>query len=52
MTNSSFRERFGLKESSAGSVSRLIKEAVDKQIIKPIDPGTAPRYMKYIPIWA
>lgn len=52
LTNSSFRERFGLKESSAGSVSRLIKEAVDKQIIKPIDPGTAPRYMKYIPIWA
>lgn len=52
LTNSSFRERFGLKESSAGSVSRLIKEAVDKQIIKPIDPDTAPRYMKYIPIWA
>lgn len=30
LTNSSLRERFGLKNSSAGSISRLIKEAVEK----------------------
>ena len=52
LTNSSLRERFGLKESSSGSVSRLIKEAVGHKLIKPLDPNTAPRYMKYIPIWA
>ena len=52
LTNSSLRKRFGLKESSSGSVSRLIKEAVEKGILKPLDPSTAPRYMKYIPIWA
>ena len=52
LTNSSLRERFALPESSSGSVSRLIKEAVNKQMIKPFDPDTAPRYMKYIPIWA
>lgn len=52
LTNSSLRNRFGLKESSAGSISRLIKEAVELKLIKPIDPKTAPRYMKYIPIWA
>ncbi|MBQ9687436.1 MAG: putative DNA binding domain-containing protein [Oscillospiraceae bacterium] len=52
LTNSSLRERFGLKESSSGSVSRLIKEAVTLNFIKPLDPTTAPRYMKYIPIWA
>lgn len=52
LTNSSLRERFGLKESTAGSISRLIKEAVEKKLIKPLDPTTAPRYMKYIPIWA
>lgn len=51
LTNSSLRERFGLKETSAGSVSRLIKAAVEMRIIKPLDPSTAPRYMKYIPIW-
>lgn len=52
LTNRSLRERFGLKDSSAGSVSRLIKDAVEYGIIKPFDPNTAPRYMKYLPIWA
>lgn len=52
LTNSSLRIRFGLKESSSGTISRLIKEAVSKELIKPLDPTTAPRYMKYIPIWA
>lgn len=52
LTNSSLRKRFGLKESSAGSISRLIKEAVEMELIKPLDSTTAPRYMKYIPVWA
>lgn len=52
LTNSSLRKRFGVNDSSAGNISRLIKEAVAKQLIKPLDPSTAPRYMKYIPIWA
>ncbi len=52
VTNSSLRERFGLPTSSSGSVSRLIRDAVECKIIKPLDPTTAPRYMKYIPIWA
>lgn len=51
-TNSSLRARFGLKESSSGTISRLIKEAVSRKLIKPADPDTAPRYMKYIPHWA
>lgn len=52
MTNSSLRDRFGLKETSSASISRLIKEAVDLHLIKALDPTTAKRYMKYIPIWA
>lgn len=52
LTNSSLRERFGLKDTSSGSISRLIKEAVSMKLIKPLDPSTAPRYMKYIPFWA
>lgn len=52
LTNGSLRDRFGLKDSSSGSISRLIKEAVEKNLIKPLDPDTAPRYMKYIPFWA
>lgn len=52
LTNSTLRERFGLKESSSGSVSRLIKETIGLSLIKPLDATTAPRYMKYIPFWA
>ena len=52
LTNTSLRERFGVAETSAGSISRLIKEAVNKKLIRPVDPTTAPRYMKYIPVWA
>lgn len=51
LTNRSLRERFGLKDSSSGMVSRIIKEAVAKKLIRPFDPDTAPRYMKYVPIW-
>ena len=51
-TNRSLRGRFNVKETSAGSISRLIKECVSSGRIKPLDPETAKRYMKYIPVWA
>lgn len=51
-TNQSLRERFGVKSSNAAQISRLIKDAIEAQLIKPVDPETAPRYMKYIPFWA
>ncbi len=52
LTNRSLRERFGLKDSVSSSISRLIKEAVEAKLIKPLDPATAPKHMKYIPVWA
>ena len=52
MNNTSLRERFGLDESYKSQMSRLIKLAVESNLIKPFDPSTAPRYMRYIPIWA
>lgn len=52
MSNASLRERFGLSSSGAASISRLIKDTINQNLIKPADPDTAPRYMKYIPIWA
>ena len=52
LTNNSLKTRFGVKKSSSASISRLIKDAVDARLIKPLDPTTAPRYMKYIPFWA
>ena len=52
LTNSSLRNRFGLPASSSGSISRIIREAVKQYMIKPVDSETAPRYMRYSPIWA
>ena len=51
LTNRSLRDRFGVPQSSSGSISRLIKEAVEEKLIKPLDPTTSNKYMKYIPIW-
>ena len=52
LTNGSFRERLGLPASSAGSVSRVIADAVEKGLIRPLDPQAGNRYMKYMPYWA
>lgn len=49
LTNTSLRRRFRLNDSSSASISRLIKEAVKYDYIKPLDPNTAPKYTKYIP---
>lgn len=51
-TNSSLRERLGLGKTASASVSRLIALAMEKDLIKPLDENTAPRYMSYIPNWA
>ena len=51
LTNSSLRERFGLAEKSSASISRLIKDACEKKLIKKLE-DTAPRHTKYIPVWA
>lgn len=51
LTNSSLRTRFGVPQSSSGSISRLIKEAVELKLIKPLDPTTSNKYMKYVPFW-
>ncbi len=51
LTNRSLRERFDLEESSSASVSRLIKLACEKKLIKKREK-TAPKHTKYVPIWA
>ena len=52
LTNASLRERFGLKDSDAANLSRLIKEAVEKGLIKPVDSVMTRKNMSYIPYWA
>jgi hypothetical protein len=52
MTNSSFRDRLGVDQKNYAAVSRIIREAVDAGLVRPVDPKTSKRYMKYVPFWA
>lgn len=52
MTNQSLRSRFGEGGPSPSTVSKLLSAAVEARLIKPVDPTTAPRYMRYVPAWA
>lgn len=53
MTNQSLRERFGLSENSANTVSNIIANTMEQGLIKN-DPNApdSKRYAKYIPHWA
>lgn len=51
MTNATFRKRLGLPETSAGMVSRIIKEALGRGLIKLYDPAAGRRSVKYVPYW-
>lgn len=52
MTNASLRQRFAMEEYSSASISRVIKACMGVELVKPLDPTAAPRYMKYVPYWA
>lgn len=52
MTNQSLRSRFGEGGPSQSTVSKLLATTVEAGLIKPVDPTTAPRYMRYVPSWA
>ena len=52
MTNTTLRERFGIKPKNSAIASRLIKEALDAGAIRPYDEAAACKFMKYVPSWA
>ena len=52
ISNSDVRLLFGLDSNEKVKISRVIKETLNANLIKPVDKEQAPRYMKYIPIWA
>lgn len=51
ISNSEIRTVFGLEEKDKVKASRVIHDTINAKLIKPVDPSTAPRYMKYIPFW-
>ncbi len=52
MTNSSLRERFGIEEKNSAIASRIIRDALEDQLIKPYDPNQGKKYARYLPFWA
>lgn len=53
MTNQSLRDRFGVSENTANTISQIITSAAEQKLIKP-DPNApeSRRYARYIPYWA
>ncbi len=52
INNADVRKLFDLEDADRVKALRIIKDACNAELIKPLDPDTAPRYMKYIPCWA
>lgn len=52
MTNSSLRVRFGIEEKNSALASRIIRETVEANLVKPYDEAQGKKYAKYIPYWA
>jgi len=51
MNNTSLRERLGIEEQNKAQASRIIKQTVDAEWIKPYDANAGTRNMRYIPFW-
>lgn len=43
LTNSSLRERFGIEKENSAMVSRVIRDALEEEVIKPVDPESESR---------
>jgi len=53
MTNQSLRKRFNIDAKNSAIASRIIKDALDNELIKDNDPKSKSRkFKKYIPFWA
>jgi len=53
MTNQSLRERLKMSEKKRSIVSNLIREAMEKKLIKNADPeNKSQKFAEYIPVWA
>ncbi len=53
MNNESLRNRMGIEDKSYPMASRIIKDSIEAELIKPYDPENKSRkHAKYIPFWA
>jgi predicted HTH transcriptional regulator len=52
MTNSTLCKRFGIAEKNSAMASRIIREAMEDNLVRPYDPEQGKKYAKYLPFWA
>lgn len=53
MTNQSLRDRFNIDARNYSMASRLIREALDADLVKEADSeSTSKKYARYLPYWA
>jgi predicted HTH transcriptional regulator len=52
MTNSSLRERFNIAKENSSMVSRVIRDAIQDNLVQAYDPEQSNRLAKYVPFWA
>ena len=53
MTNQSLRERFKIEEKNSAIASRIIRDALQSNLIKEDDPDSKSRkFARHIPFWA
>jgi len=53
MTNQSLRDRFKIEDHNYSIASRIIRDAIEENVIKENDPNNKSRkYASYIPFWA
>lgn len=52
MTNATLRERFGIEDKNSAMASRIIKDAIDANVIRCHDETVGSRARKYLPWWA
>jgi len=52
MTNTSLRNRFGIEAKNSAQASRIIKETLEADLIRPYDISASRKFMKYVPFWA
>jgi len=52
MTNSTLRKRLGIKEGNHSKVSKIIKDTMEKELIKYADPNNkSTKHIKYVPYY-
>lgn len=52
MTNETLRERFGLNAKEKSTVSRIIRVAVERGMLKVVNVGASDKNRSYVPYWA